>query len=75
MKRFESQDLRNVALIAHHAAGKTSLGEAFLWVSKSVPKLGMVDDGTSNLDFDAEEQKRRMTISTTLGVFGSGSST
>ena len=67
MKRFESQDLRNVALIAHHAAGKTSLGEAFLWVSKSVPKLGMVDDGTSNLDFDAEEQKRRMTISTTLG--------
>jgi len=67
MKRFESADLRNVVLIGHHGAGKTSLGEAFLFASKSVPKLGAVDDATSNLDFDPEEQKRHMTISTTLG--------
>jgi elongation factor G len=67
MKRFDSQDLRNVALIAHHAAGKTSLGEALLFVSKSVKTLGAVDNGTSNLDFDPEEHKRHMTISTSLG--------
>lgn len=67
MKRFDSADLRNVVLIAHHGAGKTSLGEAFLFASKSVPKLGAVDDGSSNLDFDPEEQKRHMTISTSLG--------
>jgi elongation factor G len=67
MKQFESQDLRNVVLIAHQGAGKTSLAEALLFAAKGTNRLGAVDDESSNFDFEAEEHKRRMTISAHLG--------
>jgi elongation factor G len=67
MKKYESQDLRNVALVAHQGAGKTSLAEALLWVTKTVSRLGSVADGSSNFDFEPEEQKRQMTISASVG--------
>ncbi len=58
------EDLRNVALIAHVGSGKTSLAEAMLFDGGSTTRLGRVDDGTSNLDFEPEEKRRRITIST-----------
>jgi elongation factor G len=56
--------LRNVALIAHCGSGKTSVAEAILFNGKSTTRLGRVDDGSSNLDFEPEEIDRRITIST-----------
>ncbi len=60
----KSEQLRNVGLVAHVGSGKTSLAEAMLFNGKASNRLGRVDDGTSNLDFEPEEIKRRITIST-----------
>ncbi len=65
MKR-NSEQLRNVALVAHVGSGKTSLGEAMLLNGKGTKRLGSVDEGTSHLDFEPEEVKRRITISTSF---------
>ena len=54
--------LRNVALIGHSGAGKTSVAEAMLFAAKATTRLGKVDDGSSVLDFEAEELKRRISI-------------
>ncbi len=68
MKRTTEQ-LRNVAIMAHVGSGKTSLGEAMLLNGKATNRLGRVDDGTSHLDFEPEEVKRRITISTSFHHF------
>ena len=65
MAQYESSSLRNVALIGHGGTGKTSLGEAFIYGSGKTDRLGKVDDGTSSLDFEPEEQKRNISIATT----------
>lgn len=62
----KSEHLRNVALIAHVGSGKTSLAEAMLFNGKGTNRLGRVDDGTSNFDYEPEEIKRRITISTSI---------
>jgi len=57
---------RNISIIAHGGAGKTSLAEAMLFNAKAIDKLGKVDDGSSHLDFEPEEQKRKITISAAI---------
>jgi elongation factor G len=56
--------IRNVALVGHSGCGKTSLAEAILYSAKSVDRLGRVDDGTSTMDFEPEEIKRKVTLGT-----------
>jgi elongation factor G len=62
MKEYRRENVRNVGIIAHHGAGKTSLAEGMLYLSGATQKLGRVDDGSSNLDYELEEQNRRMSI-------------
>lgn len=57
---------RNIAVIAHGGAGKTTLSEAVLFNARSTDKVGKVDDGTSVLDYEPEEQKRKITISSSV---------
>ncbi len=56
--------VRNFAIIAHNGSGKTSLAEALLYTAKATSRLGKVDDGTSVLDYEPEEIKRHISIST-----------
>ncbi|WP_437612173.1 elongation factor G [Sorangium sp. So ce834] len=57
MTTTEAGDIRNVAIIGHKGAGKTSLAEAMLYVAKATAKLGKVDDKSSVLDDTAEEKE------------------
>ncbi len=58
--------VRNVVLVGHGGAGKTSLAEAMLHLSGAAKRLGSVDAGQSNLDYDAEEIKRKFSINLSL---------
>jgi elongation factor G len=62
MKKYESNDLRDVAFVGHGRSGKSSLAEAFLFDAKTTTRLGKIDDGSSNLDTEPEEIKRKGSI-------------
>ena len=66
MKSFKSKELRNISLLAHASAGKTSLAEAMLFATGAVNRLGKVEDGTTVADFDEEELERRISLGTAL---------
>jgi len=69
MANFALENIRNVCLLSHNGAGKTSLAEAILFTGKVVNRLGRVDDGSSNSDYDPAEQKRHISISLSLLPF------
>ena len=58
--------IRNVILIGHGASGKTSLAESMLYVTGAIDRQGKVTDGTTVCDYDAEEAKRQISISTAV---------
>ena len=64
MKVYEAANLRNLALIGHGHAGKTTLVSAMLYTAGAAPRLGRVDDGSATTDYDEEEIARKMSIST-----------
>ncbi len=64
MKVYEGANIRNVAVVGHSHAGKTSLVSAMLYTAGSTQRLGRVDDGSAATDYDEEEIARAMSIST-----------
>ncbi|MCL6451341.1 MAG: elongation factor G [Acetobacteraceae bacterium] len=66
MRKHGVDQIRNLALIAHSGAGKTSLAEAMLFSAGVTDRLGRTDEGTSVLDYDPEEVRRRVSISTSM---------
>ncbi len=69
MSKYEPNSLRNIAIVGHGATGKTSLCESLLFIAGKTDRQGRVDDGTSSMDFEPEEQKRRISISAATNFF------
>jgi elongation factor G len=66
MKVYEGANVRNVAVVGHGHAGKTSLISAMLFTAGATQRQGRVDDGTATTDYDEEEILRKMSISASL---------
>src|SRR4051794_9672148 len=69
MSHKAADRIRNVALIGHRGAGKTSLHEALLFEAGVVNRLGRVEDGTTTSDYEPDEQEREMSIGATVSSF------
>ncbi|HLW68110.1 MAG TPA: elongation factor G [Gemmataceae bacterium] len=66
MSKHKVEDIRNIALVGHRAAGKTTLADAMLFKAGAVDRRGSVDEGTSMSDFDEEEHHRKFSIDTSI---------
>lgn len=66
MKVYQTELIRNVAIVAHGGAGKTSLAEAIMFNSGVTKRIGRVEDGNTVTDYHPEEIKRQVTINTSL---------
>jgi elongation factor G len=64
MKDYTTGQLRNIVLLAHQGAGKTSLTESMLLASGAINRAGRVEDGNTAADFEDEEIERHLSLST-----------
>jgi len=66
VKKYNTEQLRNIVLLSHGGAGKTSLSEAMLYNGGAITRLGRVDDGTTTSDYDPEEMRRKISVNTSV---------
>lgn len=66
MKVYETKNIRNIALLGHGGAGKTTLCESMLYAAGMSSRLGKVENGNTVGDFDAEEIKRKCSVRTSI---------
>ncbi len=66
MKEYTTEFIRNIALVSHSSAGKTILAEALLHFTGATTRLGKVEDGTTVADFEDEEIRRGISLSTAV---------
>jgi len=66
MRQYGLEGIRNIVLLSHSGAGKTSLAEAVLFDSGAITRLGKVDEGTTTSDYDPDEVKRKISINLAL---------
>lgn len=66
MKEYASEKIRNIALVSHGGGGKTVLGEAMLFKTGAITRMGQIDEGNTVSDFEEEEIRRNLSLSTAI---------
>src|SRR6516225_201985 len=66
MAKYRVEDIRNIALVGHGAAGKATLADTLLFKGGAFDRRGSVEDGSSVSDYDDEEKKRHFSIDTSV---------
>jgi len=66
MQQYGLENIRNLVLLSHSGAGKTSASEAVLFTAGAITRLGKVEDGATTSDYDPDEVKRQISISLSL---------
>jgi elongation factor G len=66
MKEYATENIRNVALVSHSGGGKTTAGEAMLYVTGVINRMGSVEQGNTVSDFEEEEIRRNLSLSTSI---------
>ncbi len=69
MQHYSMENIRNLVLLSHGGAGKTSLSEAILFTAGVINRLGRVDDGTTTSDYDPDETRRKISLNLSLLPF------
>ncbi|MBN2363638.1 elongation factor G [candidate division WOR-3 bacterium] len=69
MSLFGVEDIRNVVLISHQGAGKTTLAESMLFRAGVINRMGTIDDGNTVMDFDQEEKTKKTSINLSMANF------
>ncbi|GAI71379.1 unnamed protein product, partial [marine sediment metagenome] len=62
MQQYGLENIRNLVLLSHCGAGKTSVSEAILFTAGVITRLGKVNDGTTTSDYDPGEVKRKISL-------------
>lgn len=62
MKEYKTESIRNITFASHSGAGKTILSEALLYFTGAINRMGKIEDGSTISDFDEEEQRRSISI-------------
>ena len=63
---YASKDIRNILVAGHAGCGKTTLVEALLYMSGASERMGRVEAGTTDSDFDPEEAKRKASLNSSV---------
>ena len=66
MKQYSQKQIKNIAILGHGSSGKTTLADAILYYAGVTDRIGKTGDGTTVMDFDPEEKKRKVSISTSV---------
>ena len=68
MKQYRTEEIRNIGIIAHSGAGKTSLIEAMLYNGGAIERIGVVDDGNTVADYASDEIERKTSLNCSVCI-------